>query len=144
VLQKPLGLGGISSLGSLQQVAGSVLVQATAWTDATSLSNLACVGNPFAFADNANLATLGGLTKLTQVNYNLGLGTGLIFMNNTKLTAGGYSSLRTLAKCPTGAVSPLTVPINATASVGTGCPKTARTFTGICMFASQGTCVGVS
>eukprot|EP00884_Botryococcus_braunii_P000872 jgi/Botrbrau1/10786/Bobra.0119s0012.1 len=140
---RPLGLGFISSLGNLQQVGGNLLVQATAWTNAASLFSLSCVGNLAAFVGNANLVTFGGLERWASVNYKEVLGTRLLVFNNTGLTATGYFALRNLAKCPTGATSPLTPLINATASVGTACPKTTRTFTGICRFAQQGTCVGV-
>jgi hypothetical protein len=143
-MQKPLGLGAINSLANLQQVEGTVAVQATAWTDATSLSGLSCVGSPAAFVDNGNLASFAGLQRLSWVNFKGLIGTPVFLAsNNTKLAASGYAALRTLAKCPTGSVSPLTVRVNATASVGTGCPKAATSYTGICIFAQQGTCVGV-
>jgi hypothetical protein len=145
VLQKPLGLGEISSLTGVQQVGGSLLVQATAWLDAASLSGLRCVGGIAAFADNGNLATFTGLAQWTSVNTKFIVGTPpLIVSNNAKLAASGFSALRTLAKCPTGAVSPLVVAVNATAFVGNACPKTAKSFTGVCAFAQQGSCVGVS
>ncbi len=142
-MQAPLGLGPIRSLANLQQVGGNLVVQATAWANTASLSGLLCVGSNAAFANNGNLATFAGLESWTAVNYQGGSGTNLVVFNNTRLDARGYSALRTLAECPTGAVSSVTAAVNATASVGAACPMTASSFTGICMFAQQGTCAGV-
>eukprot|EP00884_Botryococcus_braunii_P000870 jgi/Botrbrau1/10784/Bobra.0119s0010.1 len=139
----PLGLGPIRSLANLQQIGGNLVVQATAWANAASLTGLTCVGSNAAFVNNGNLASFTGLENWAAVHYQRGPGTNLVVFNNTRLAAMGYSALRTLAKCLTGAVSPVTGAVNATASVGAGCPTTASSFTGICMFAQQGICAGV-
>lgn len=141
--QAPLGqLGALLGFTKIQQVGGTLAVQGTAWTNAASLAGLSCVGGFTAFLSNSNLTALNGLEKLTKVNYK-GVQGAAVFVasGNPALTAAGYLPLRTLASC-NGAVSPLTAVVNATASIGTGCPRTATRFTGVCQFAT-GSCVGV-
>lgn len=135
------GLGALFSLRNIRQVGGNLALQSSGWANAGSLSGLKCVGNFAGFISNAILASLTGFETLTSVNYKGLTGASLLVTGSPALTAVGYSPLKTLARC-VGTVSPLTASINATASIGTGCPRTATKYTGICQFAT-GSCVGV-
>jgi hypothetical protein len=127
-------------LAGVQQVGGLLAVGPTAWPDARSLTGLQCIGSGAAFISNPFLTSFAGLGNLAVVGYAPPNNAVPVFQtsNNPTLAALGYLPLAKAAKC-TGTTSPLQTKVSAVAAVGTRCPQTVSTWSGICLF-STGVC----